>query len=569
MTLGINRKVILLTFSIILFFGCTLGYYIIRYQTRILKRELDDRIDVLMDNLSIISEYPILISDKEAIVRMAKGVLSQRDIVLCRIEDISGDFFYEERLEDAGDVSILSKTIVVEKNTDGADEDLIFGTSKGTEEIIGMIHLGISNLSFNRKLNKIKIVITLSIFFTIFTTCLTIYFLLKRVLGQPVSQLVKATESISKGNLAEKIQIATKDEIGVLAASFNRMIDNLLETTVSRDYVDNIIRNMKESLIVVSPDGTIRTVNQNTLEILGYKEDEVLNKSVALIFEDPKDFFPLSKDGQPVKDGTIQKREIYYIRKDRSIIPILFSASIMCNADSEIQGTVCIGMDITERKRSERIMQDSLREKEVLLQEIHHRVKNNMQVIMSLLSLQSQYVKDQNVIEMFQQCQDRVNSMAIIHDNIYRSKDLSSIKLKDYVEDLANNLFASYKINTGKIRLKLDIEDLSLGIDTSIPCGLIINELVSNSLKYAFPENKGGDVEIIIHKISSGEIEFIFSDNGIGLPDMFDFKNSSGFGFRIIVDLVEFKLMGEIKQIQDKGTKFQIRFNEIVYKKRI
>ncbi len=569
MTLGINRKVILLTFSIILVFGFGLGYYIIQYQTRILKLELDERINVLMNNLSIISEYPVLIRDKETIVRLTKGMLSQRDIVFCRIEDTSGEFFYEEGLEDTGFVGKHSTTIVVKKIADGTDEDLVLGISKEVTEIIGMIHLGVSHSSLNRKLDKMKMVIAVTVICTIITTCLTIYFLLERVLGRPVYQLVKATENISKGNLKEKVPIDTKDEIGVLAASFNRMTNNLLETTVSRNYVDNIIRNMTESLIVVSRKRTVRTVNQNTLDLLGYKEDEVLDQPIEMFIEESMGLFEWTEDDSLIRNENIQNKEVSYIKKDRSTIPVLISASVMFDTDGNIQGIICVGMDITERKKSDRQMRDSLREKEVLLKEIHHRVKNNLQVIISLLSLQSQFVKDENVIQMLQQCQNRVNSIAIIHEKIYRSEDLSSIKLNAYVESLANELLASYKISTGIVRLKLDIEDILLGIDTCIPCGLIINELMSNSLKYAFPENKTGDIQILIHKMSSGEIEINFSDSGIGLPGLLDFKNSPSFGFRMIVDLVEFKLMGEIKQIKGNGTKFQIRFKEVIYNKRI
>ena len=198
---------------------------------------------------------------------------------------------------------------MVKKFADGIDEDLILGTSKEVTEVIGTIHLGVSHSSLNQKLHKVKMVMAVTVISTIFTTCLTIYFLLKRILGRPVNQLVKATENISKGNLVEKVSINTKDEIGVLAASFNRMTDKLLETTVSRNYVDNIIRNMMESLIVVSPNGTIRTVNQNTLDLLGYKEDEVLNQPIDMIFEESIDFFQWTEDGSLVKRGNILHKE--------------------------------------------------------------------------------------------------------------------------------------------------------------------------------------------------------------------------------------------------------------------
>lgn len=225
--------------------------------------------------------------------------------------------------------------------------------------------------------------------------------------------------------------------------------------------------------------------------------------------------------------------------------------------------------EIAERKHADEQVKASLKEKEILLQEIHHRVKNNLQVIISLLRLQSRGIKDQKILTMFKESQDRINSMALVHEKIYYSKDLANIRLRDYVNDLASDLFKSYNLSSGNIELKMEIEDIPIGIDTSIPCGLIINELLSNSLKHAFPENRKGEIKIEIRSAKESEIEMVYSDNGIGLPKSFDFRKSTGFGFRMIIDLVEYKLMGNIKLIQDGGTIFQIRFKEIKYKKRI
>jgi len=211
----------------------------------------------------------------------------------------------------------------------------------------------------------------------------------------------------------------------------------------------------------------------------------------------------------------------------------------------------------------------SLKEKEVLLREIHHRVKNNMQVISSLLKLQSRNVKDKQQIEMLKESQNRIKAMALIHEKLYRSKDLANIDFNDYIKNLINDLFLSYKVSTGKVALKMNIETVSFGIDTAIPCGLIVNELVSNSLKYAFPEGKDGEIKISLRTLEEGDIELIVSDDGIGVPKDLDFRNTESLGLRLITNLTEKQLQGKVELNRNKGTEFQIKFKEAKYKERI
>jgi two-component sensor histidine kinase/CheY-like chemotaxis protein len=213
-----------------------------------------------------------------------------------------------------------------------------------------------------------------------------------------------------------------------------------------------------------------------------------------------------------------------------------------------------------ERKQSEDQIRAALKEKDVLIKEIHHRVKNNLQIISSLLKLQCQHIKDEEILGMFNDSRNRVKTMALIHEKLYRSKDLASIDFKGYTKDLLGDLYRSYGPNTRNIALKKDIEDVSLEVEAAIPCGLIINELVSNALKHAFPDNREGEINIKLCSSDGGKIELTVNDNGIGIPKDIDIKNMESLGLRLVSILVEDQLKGKIKIDRSKGTKFQIEF---------
>ena len=213
--------------------------------------------------------------------------------------------------------------------------------------------------------------------------------------------------------------------------------------------------------------------------------------------------------------------------------------------------------------------ESSLQEKELLLREIHHRVKNNLQVISSLLSLQSRTSKDEQAIEMAKESQNRIKVMALIHEKLYRSKDFANVEFNDYIKNLANDLFASYRVSASRISLKLEIEDLSLGIDTAIPTGLIINELVTNCLKYAFSKDSDGEIRISLRSLDDGQNELIVSDNGVGIPETLDIKNAESLGLRMITNLTERSLHGNVSINRNNGTEFKIIFKEKEYKDRL
>ena len=196
---------------------------------------------------------------------------------------------------------------------------------------------------------------------------------------------------------------------------------------------------------------------------------------------------------------------------------------------------ISMAMDVTERKKAESQLKASLGEKEVLLKEIHHRVKNNLQIISSLLNLQAGYLQDNQAIELFQVSQSRIESMALIHEKLYQSKDLAQINLAEYIQDLVDSLFCSYEVRLKAIAVKLNIDDILVNLDTAIPCGLIINELVLNSLKHAFPSGKPGEIYISgMTSDSDNKFILIVGDNGIGLPPDFDFRNTESLGLQLV-----------------------------------
>jgi PAS domain S-box-containing protein len=190
--------------------------------------------------------------------------------------------------------------------------------------------------------------------------------------------------------------------------------------------------------------------------------------------------------------------------------------------------------DITERKQAEEEIKQSLREKEVLLKEIHHRVKNNLQVISSLLKLQSRSVKDKRVAEMFSESLNRVKSMALVHERLYQSKDMARLNMAEYIRMLTPHLCRSLGVRAKDVLVTIDAEDAWLGIDTAVCCGLLINELVSNSLTHAFPSGKGGEIRIRFGPQPNQTYALIVSDNGVGFPNHVDIRNPQSLGLQLV-----------------------------------
>ena len=336
--------------------------------------------------------------------------------------------------------------------------------------------------------------------------------------------------------------------------------------------ITSIFASSPNAITVTDLNGNIMECNQATLKMHGYSsKDKVIGKN-ALMFISERDH-PRAMENleKTLEQDLVQNAEYTFVTKDGHEFPAELSASVIKSSFDNLTGFVAITRDITERKRAEEQIKASLEEKEVLLREIHHRVKNNMQIIISLLELQRKYITDERALEIFTESQQRIRSMALIHEKLYQSANLAKFDFTGYIENLTNTLFRNY-VTIDNISFSIDVEDILLSIDFAIPCGLILNELVSNSLKHAFPEgtpcfrqdhseNRGKECEIKItlRSVDDNDIELIVSDNGVGIPADLDFRNTQSLGLQLVVALVN-QIKGNIELNRTEGNEFRIKF---------
>jgi PAS domain S-box-containing protein len=550
----------------------------------------------------------------------------------------------------------------------------------------GAIHIGLSVERYNDSMSDIiKRAVILGVLCVIIGLGVSYYFASK--LLSPIKVLDNVTKSIAEGDLSARVKISTGDELESLAVSFNKMTETLQqsqrEIISSHEYTDNIIKSLNDTLIVIDPAGIIKRVNNVTLKLLNYKEEELIGQSITIIFPGFKE--SEIPTGKQFTAGVFENEytnniEKNYITKNGKVIPILFSVSVLKSVSGEVEGFVCVGLDITERKHFENALRESqarykaivedqtelicrftpegsitfineafaryyntdkselqsknlfsitnlddrnieeilnqlsfenpvitneyklelkgiscwqqwtiralfdankkiieiqsttrditekklfdeeirllninlekrvvdrtkelaasLKEKEVMLKEIHHRVKNNLQIISSLLNLQSGKIKNNEDLELFNESQHRVKSMAMIHELLYKSKELGKIDFAEYLKKLISSLRQSYSPRKNII-FRINIKNVFLDIESSVPFGLIINELVTNSFKYAFPDKKDGEIIIDVEKTDKDNLRLIYSDNGIGIPESINIFETKTLGLRLVNILIQ------------------------------
>lgn len=351
-----------------------------------------------------------------------------------------------------------------------------------------------------------------------------------------------------------------KDQVSIPTFLERKQIEEKLRSSEER-YRD-LLEHATDLIQSVDMEGKIIFVNESWRNSLGYSEEEIEGKNIFQFIhpESHEHCKNLMADIASGKIKKVNKFDIALLAKNKRTVLVEGNISIKTQND-KVVATTSIFRNVTERKIAEERIQQSLHEKEVLLKEVHHRVKNNLQIISSLLSLQSETIDDLTAKEKYQESIGRIKSMSIIHELLYRSKNLSTIKIKDYLNELVSYISQTYNVK-GEIKVDLvfDLNKESIDIHKAIPCGIIINELISNAFKYAFPSEKKGTVVIEFTGTGKRHYKLKVSDNGIGIPKNIDLINPDTLGMQLISSLVD-QLDGKIKVDSENGTTFTIVFS--------
>jgi len=365
-----------------------------------------------------------------------------------------------------------------------------------------------------------------------------------------LEDLVKErTAELSEANKGLEVEITQHKKTGEALAETNRLLETILDCThMLVAYLDPQFNFVRVNRVYAEADerDPFFFPGKNHFDLYPDPENEAIFRRVV---ETGEPYFAYAKAFEYAEHP---ERGVTYW--DWSLIPIK-------NHQEAVTGLVFTLVNVTERIEAEEQIKASLAEKEVLLKEIHHRVKNNLQLINSLLNLQARLIPDEKNRSPFEECKNRVNSIALVHEKIYESNDLANINFGDYLRSLTTQFFTSYPASLSHIALKIDVEDILLPVDQAIPCALIVNELLSNSIKYGFPQDQKKEGKIVIQFKSgeNGNATLVAADNGVGLPDNFDIDTSDTLGMHIISALVR-QLYASIQVDGKKGTKFIIQF---------
>ena len=325
----------------------------------------------------------------------------------------------------------------------------------------------------------------------------------------------------------------------------------------SQQKYKSLFDNSLAAIFRFTPDGAILDCNNAFVRILACDSmAEVTQRSFAEFYSEE---YPLDAFMQYLRElGAITNFELHLRRSDSVPVLALANFLLLLEGDMEIvQGTL---IDITERKRIEDQVAASLREKEILLKEIHHRVKNNLQIISSLLALQSDYIDDARARMMFGESQERINSIALLYDSLNRSEDLNSIDMARYIRGLASNLSNSWDADfLVRVNLSLQLTPVMLELTPAMPCALIITELITNAAKFAFPEGRKGEIYVSISQEEAGPVKFQVGDDGVGLPPGIVPGESDSLGL-VLIDTLVRQLRGTLETSSGPGTRYSIEF---------
>jgi PAS domain S-box-containing protein len=357
------------------------------------------------------------------------------------------------------------------------------------------------------------------------------------------------------------------------------MIIDITERKRSLELFRLAIEAAPTGMLMTDRTGAIRLVNAQIERLFGYAREELLGKTVEIliperfrsIHPDHRAGFADNRQSRPMGAG----RDLHALRRDGVEIPVEIGLNPLQTDDGDF--VLSSVVDITERKRAEEEIRtvnaeleqrvrsrtselaSALAEREILLQEVHHRVKNNLQIISSLINLQIRKLEDPESRDALEECKTRVLAIALIHEKLYQSKDYSCVEFSEYARSLASNVFQTTDASLSRVNLQLAIDDVALAVDKAIPCGLVLNELVTNSLKHAFPDGRSGTIRVEFARVEGGRFRLIVADDGVGLPNGFDIATSEWLGLQLVSTLSK-QLDADLEVASGQGTSVQLTF---------
>ena len=598
-------RITLLLWLVIIFTALTISLAIIPYQKKTLVKNLETTAKVVATSVDQVAVSSIITEDFSPIVEQAMKIVNERRNILYivitprrgrSIIHVAGRWEYQA----LGGIwrppaSLVGKGRFIQSKLVNQEVFHYSYPLKYSGIDWGWINVGLSTKEYEENLHTIYSR-TAYLALVAILLGLLLSHIFARQIGRPILSLNRVTKQIREGDLGSRAHSSAIKEVAELAESFNQMTASLEEShqklIATKDYINNIIQSMNEALLVTSKDGLIRTINQRTSRLLKYKEEELIGQHINFVFPESQHCDEKGFENF-IRETASTNRESYFTTKNGENIPVLLSISTLQNENQSIEGVIFVAQDIAARKKAEEelrkahdelemrvierteelsqaneLLSKSLKEKQILLKEIHHRVKNNLQVISSLLYLQSRKIKDEASLSLFRDSQSRVKSMALIHEKLYQSQDLANINFADYVKSLTKYLLRTYRTGEKGVDLIVDAQDILLPLNSAIPCGLIINELVSNALKYAFPSN-GKDketgqqtenrIEVKVKQNGEGKYTLTVRDNGVGFPETVDFRKTQSLGLQLVNNLTS-QLEGQVELHNHQGTEFVITF---------
>lgn len=356
------------------------------------------------------------------------------------------------------------------------------------------------------------------------------------------------------------ISITPLKDIDGKLRGFAKITRNISNRHKMEQRFRQVVESAPNAIVMINNDGIIEMVNTQTERIFGYLRTEMLGHPIEMLMparfrqQHPglRNFFFSDPHSRPMGKG----RDLYAGRKDGSEFPV----EIGLNPIETDEGTKVLSaiVDISDRKAKEQKIEAALEEKNILLGEIHHRVKNNLQIVHSLLDLQSTRIDDESVLEMLRDSQNRIRSMALIHQTLYQSNDFARVNFSNVLEVLVPSLMESYGIDSGAILFSINANEVLLPLNLAIPCGLVVNELVTNALKHAFPQKRAGNITIELLK-QDENILLAVSDNGIGVPQDFDMNKRTTLGLQL-VSLLADQINAQLSIGRENPTRFALTF---------